>query len=122
MFFVEAMANLHTKLATPLVLLETSGDNQCSTTFLPGKWLDTNGHDLTAEKDLVGCQELLEDRPATREVTDMISAKKETEKEHRNGDKMHECKQCGRVFKYKLNFGTKQQQDQIQPVEGALCL
>ena len=99
------MANSHTKLATPLVLLMTSGDTQSSTTFVPGKCLDTNGSDLTAEKDLVGCTELLEDRPATREVTDMISAKKETEEEHRNNDEMLECKQCGRVFKYKKSFG-----------------
>ena len=48
----------------------------------------------------------MESRRATREVTEMIPAKKDTEKEHRNGDKVvHECKQCVRVFKYKLKFG-----------------
>ena len=60
-----------TKPATPLVLQVMSSDIQCTAMLLPGKWLETNGADMTTDKDLIWCSDLLSNKTPTKEVEEM---------------------------------------------------
>jgi len=61
-FFPYEMAGVKQKLSTKLVLQMDQAKQGCTGVLLPQRWIDSNGTDTTADKDLIWCTNLLRGR------------------------------------------------------------